>query len=399
MRLSQLLTVLGGSRPVTYLFRDEFTVDLAAGSVNGTYSSDGKSTRTVIDTENKLSISGGNLLIIPKAAPAYGNPALWYDTAVARAAGQLAVFKFRLPATDKTCVFGFDTDKTSTPGANGAIFGTSGLISQFDNNGGGANIGAYSAGYDYLLTLALRATGCDYFVQGGPEYPNQEFLWRSSLNNTAALYAALINNSASPTIDYMRVPETKWLPTPLLSDGFSAWGTSDGLGHAEGIAGGLGSGGSGKTWTSTRGAWGVVTNKAQASALDTGLALATHDSSNPNVMLDLTLTRAGGVAGAVLRYVDADNYIYAGHDGTNAYMVKRVAGVETTVATAAVAFGAGGLRVRLSGTGARMYWNNALVQAAVTVGDAALQTSGKHGLYTTNTGNTFDNAVVFAGGN
>jgi len=145
--------------------------------------------------------------------------------------------------------------------------------------------------------------------------------------------------------------------------------------------------------------WGISTAKAVCSALDGGLGIALVDTSNPNVILDAIVTRVGDNVGIVVRYVDADNYIYTGHDGTNAYLVKVVAGTPTTVATAAKAFGAGNVRVIISGTQIMMYWNGAQIGATfVTIGDAALQTSGKHGLITTNTGNTFDNVYCYARG-
>ena len=65
------------------------------------------------------------------------------------------------------------------------------------------------------------------------------------------------------TTNGIRVPVAKWLPTPLLSDGFgSAFGTSDGLGHAEGVAGGIGAGGSGVTLSNAGGTWSVSGGKA-----------------------------------------------------------------------------------------------------------------------------------------
>ena len=65
------------------------------------------------------------------------------------------------------------------------------------------------------------------------------------------------------TTNGIRIPVAKWLPTPLLSDGFgSAFGTSDGLGHAEGVAGGIGAGGGGVTLSNAGGTWSVSGGKA-----------------------------------------------------------------------------------------------------------------------------------------
>jgi lysophospholipase L1-like esterase len=73
----------GGTTPIVYLFRDEFTTDLAAGSVNGTASEPGPGMRTVTDTENKLAISGSVLACAgPKAAAAWGDPGVDWGAAI-----------------------------------------------------------------------------------------------------------------------------------------------------------------------------------------------------------------------------------------------------------------------------------------------------------------------------
>lgn len=59
----------------------------------------------------------------------------------------------------------------------------------------------------------------------------------------------------------VRIPFDLFLPSPICSDGFgSAFGTTDGLGHSEGIAGGIGSGGGGVAWTGST--WSVSGGKA-----------------------------------------------------------------------------------------------------------------------------------------
>jgi hypothetical protein len=51
------------------------------------------------------------------------------------------------------------------------------------------------------------------------------------------------------------------LPSPLASDGFSVSGTTDGKGHAEGVAGGIGEGGGGLAWQSGGSTWSVSEGK------------------------------------------------------------------------------------------------------------------------------------------
>jgi hypothetical protein len=56
------------------------------------------------------------------------------------------------------------------------------------------------------------------------------------------------------------------------------------------------------------------------------------------------------------------------------------------------------LRVVASGSAFRVYYNNAAVGTEQTISDAALQSGTAHGLYTTDTGNTFDDFTVYARG-
>jgi hypothetical protein len=56
------------------------------------------------------------------------------------------------------------------------------------------------------------------------------------------------------------------------------------------------------------------------------------------------------------------------------------------------------LRVTCEATKFRVYYNNAFIGSEQTISDAGLQSGANHGLYTTNTGNTFDDFVVRARG-
>lgn len=71
MKLSRqrLLTSVLKKRGITYLVRDLFTDTLSAGSVNNSSATPGPGTRSVVDTENNISI-GSNLLTFAKAKTA-----------------------------------------------------------------------------------------------------------------------------------------------------------------------------------------------------------------------------------------------------------------------------------------------------------------------------------------
>lgn len=60
-----------------YLLRDDFTTDLAAGSVNGTPAEPGPGVRSVVDTTSNISISGGKAIFASGKTPAsYNDPYL-----------------------------------------------------------------------------------------------------------------------------------------------------------------------------------------------------------------------------------------------------------------------------------------------------------------------------------
>jgi hypothetical protein len=204
--------------------------------------------------------------------------------------------------------------------------------------------------------------------------------------------------AAVMTSDYIRVPTPAYLPVPLASDGFvSTFGTTDGAGHAE--TSGVGSGGSGLTWTQQVGTWTVSSNRASASALSGSIAIATVPTGKADVLADVKVTRSAGQGGLVLRYTDANNYLYANHDGTNAFIKQVLAGVTTTLITAAATYSANAvIRVDLSGVTARLYYNNAFIGSTASI-NAAL-TATAHGLYVTDvTANlTVDDFVAYSKG-
>jgi len=249
----------------------------------------------------------------------------------------------------------------------------------------------------YDIAVILRApAGAFYLIRGGI-YAAWTLAWLNTIRAAANVYPGIITNSATFTADEIGIRTTRWLPTPLLSDGFGGtFGTSDGLGHAEGVTGGLGSGGGGVAWTAQIGTWANAAGVCGATALAGGIAIATAETTKADVLHSAKCTRSAGNVGVVVRYADADNYVYAIHNGTNALLVKRVATVETTLINAAATYAAGAvLRVIPDGTSFDLFYNNAKIGTTQTISDAALQTGTAHGLYTSNTGNTFDDAQAW----
>jgi hypothetical protein len=244
----------GSGTGVAYDFRDEFSTDLAAGSVHGTLSTSGH-TRTVVDTENKLSITGGALTFAGgKASPAYGDPGIWYP-AVTRVAGKMGIWQV-VGATNNICKYGFDSDTSGATVNPGPGLTVSSLDVYGYNNASVSHYRIVNGVVSYFLT-SMRTAGSFEFVKDTGNV--WKLIWGSSTGTNSPLYPAMTNYSITSTSSFIRIPSMRWLPSPLLSHAFASVVTpTAGDGHAETT--GLGSGGSGLTLTGST--WAVSSGKA-----------------------------------------------------------------------------------------------------------------------------------------
>ena len=91
----------------------------------------------------------------------------------------------------------------------------------------------------------LKAAGAAHLLKVANGYPL--LLYIGITSNDASYYPGIFataNHASIANFKPIRIPQTLWLPTPLLStSGAMTWPVTDGLGHAETT--GLGSGGSG----------------------------------------------------------------------------------------------------------------------------------------------------------
>lgn len=382
-----------------YLLRDEFATALAAGSVHNTSCEPGPGTRKLVELAVPVvSISGGRLVFGAPDAAAW--KPLFYIDAVTRTPGRLVVGNVRPVNNNRYHHFGFSSGILE--GSVGDIFYTN--TTSVQHRSGTLAITFSSTGLtggtDYYSIIALRSTGSYCFVKESGLWILKSVVGTGG-GSTATLYPSYSALTATSTMscDYLRNPATLWLPVPLLSDGFGGtWPTSDGLGHLEGVAGGLGAGGSNLSWVDSIGTWGIAGGVASASALVGGVAIATVELNRADVWCSCNLIRSAGNVGVVVRYIDSSNYVYAYHDGTNVKLVEVVATVATERGTAAKAYSASArLIVDVSGTTVRVYYNEAFQFAYASL-NAIFTTATKVGLYTTDTGNTFNDAVAYAKG-
>lgn len=380
---------------IRFLLRDDFTDTLSAGSVNNTLATDGVNLRTVADAELKISTSLGKLVFSSgKASPSQTDPMLSYPS-VTRAA-KLGLF-VKSATTNRTRP-GLRNALTGGGATQGAIFNVQGGNTIAVANGTtNPVVGAITSGTEYQYCIVCRLTGGFYLVRGGTQYPLATLLYPDKNGTTTPLYPSNSNYDGTPNMDTFRIHSPVTI-TPLASDAFArangALGNTGGGGSEE-------TGGSGLAWTDQAGTWGIATNAAACSALAGGIGIATVPCGSVNVIVECAVTRSAGNAGIVARYSDADSYIYAYHDGTNAHLNKvTAAGGDQSLINAAATYSAGArLILSLSGTAVRLWYNGALVGAQQTISDAELQTGTAHGLFTSNTGNSLDNFVVWARGN
>jgi hypothetical protein len=195
-----------------YTLFDSFSVDAAAGSVNGTFSDKSHSLRTVVDTENKLSISGGKLVFAGgKAAPAWGDPGIWYP-AEARVAGKVLLCNTE-GSTWNHSKMGFDTDTVGDSDVNFYLVATILIIDV------ALQVGAVAAAIPYSVAIALRTAGAYYFIKGGA-FTNWTLVWLNDINVAGVLYPVMNNYGSAFTADEPRVAKRRWLPEPIAYSTF-----------------------------------------------------------------------------------------------------------------------------------------------------------------------------------
>lgn len=375
---NQKSRLLGGGQRVTYLLRDEFTTDRAAGAVHGTAAEPGPGgNRTVTDTASRLSIAAGDLVLAGgKVFPAFGDPGLWYASE-ARAAGKIVGFQFAMVLDGR---FHAGWDINATGAADISAFYINGPAFYL-RPGTAVVLGALTYATDYQCAVVLKASGGDLFVRGGA-YTNWTLLYSDAQYAITPVYPVVSNYDANARVRYVVRPETLWSLTPLLADAFA---------------------GAGPTWTNRLGTFGAAAGVGAFSALTDGVGLTTVAVSTPDVLHDAKVTRTAGNAGVVVRWADASNYIYAYllNDGANKVTLRKVvAGTDSEVlAPTAITYAAGAvLCVIAAGTKFRVFYNNLNVGAEQTISDAGLQAATSVGLYSTDIGNTFDDATTRARG-
>lgn len=387
--------------PATHRLNDTFSTNRAAGAVHNTDPEPGPGgKRGVLDTNGKFSIADGALV---GASGAVGNfdPVLVYQNPVDRVVGQCLFVTITVSA-GRVQIGAVNAATLSTASLSGLRRGS------FDLNGTALAVAPASSGSiavgnvvlstTYEICIVFRAAGAWYFIKGGA-FTNWTLIWFDSVatDKTLYLYIANLGTTTAFTVSEIAAPLERFAPDPIASDGFSSWGSTDGAGHAEGIAGGRGSGGAGLSWTAAVGTWGASGGVAAATALSGGIAIATI-SATANILVRIRVTWVSGKAGLVLRRGGTTNYIYVVHTGTHIQVYKRILNSETSLFDGATTYVANAeLMVSIEGSALRVAYNGLLVTTQ-TISESQVASSPLVGVYTTSTDNTFDSLIVYGRG-
>lgn len=192
---------------LTFLFRADFNTDMAAPLPSPFNVEVGSF--TTVDTGNRLSISGGQLLAL--AGPSQPDPGIW-SQAISRVIGR-TLLAVTIPVSLAYNAVGFN----QTPGAAGpatGIYFFNGTLSA--NVLSGQSLGAYSIGTVYQIASSLRSIGSLEIVKGGA-YTNWTLVWVHTLQNQATLHATLHARApgANFNLDTLRVIDR---PAPFDTD-------------------------------------------------------------------------------------------------------------------------------------------------------------------------------------
>jgi len=382
-------------RKERWILRDDFLDTVLAGSVDGTQATPTGGARTASDLNTKISIGSG-VADFATGSQVNTSSIRWNVPAI-RSVGRSGFAKINTTALT-SFYFGFDNNGIGPPTDGMSLTSSNGNINAVANTAS-LVVGVFNIGSSIALCVIERLNGHFYFVKGGTLFPIWTLVYRS-ITGTAGVQPVLYVGAGTNTCtaDFVRVPLNIIDITPTASDAFTR---ADGL---LGLTGGGGSeedGGTGLVWTAQLGSWGVTSNAARPAGLSGGKAIATVEADSPNLLLEATIpVHAALNAGVVLRYVDVDNHVYAVITQSGfAYLIKRAAGVDTTLANVAITEDpAKRLVISADGTKFRLYYAEALIGAEQTIADAGLQNSRSCGVYSTSTGNSIDDFVVWARG-
>lgn len=203
-----------------YLIDDEFRDIRAAGAVDGTPSTPGRTERDSADTGSDLEIVRG-AAVITGGTGLWGDPYVGYDLAFTRVAGRF--FVVQATPADNVNRFAVAWQDALAGGINrweDAIYQVNALL-RITGNNASPEIAVITtvANTTYTLACILRANGSYWFGKGGT-WADWRYLGTIQDSAVTPLYVVVSGNSALFDTNFVRVPDTLWLPTPLAYSGY-----------------------------------------------------------------------------------------------------------------------------------------------------------------------------------
>jgi len=255
--IKALRGIIGGDG---WLLRDEFCDTRAAGSVDGTPADPGPGTREVQDTTPNMVVGSG--IASMTGILSWTDPTLSYEDSLARAVGRFFTAKVNMGAVN-TYAFVWSSD--NTPANIGAwrygvyISGVGNIRAVGTGATPDVGVGTIAAATDYrFLVLHASPLGCYIFIKGGV-YTYWTLLYKILEDSTTPVYPLVLARSGSLDVDFIRIPDTLWLPTPLAYDAF---GRGDGAIGSTEFAGPDSQPAPVEAWLSGGSTWAVSSNEA-----------------------------------------------------------------------------------------------------------------------------------------
>jgi hypothetical protein len=195
-----------------WLMRDEYLTDLGAGTVHGAPAEPGPGTRSLVDSQLKISASSRKLVISGGKTPAgQGDPAIYYP-ALTRSTGRAAIMAL---TRNTTGVFYFGYSASPSGVVNAHAFRVSTInVTPFDAGNAGDNVFILpSDGSPITGVLSLRSIGAFYITRLNDNPWTLQ--WVSAAGTQNPLHPACSSYSQAVQFDHMRACD---LPAPFDTD-------------------------------------------------------------------------------------------------------------------------------------------------------------------------------------
>lgn len=375
---------------------DKFTTNKTTEQLSSSSCEPGPGTRTktgnvLIDSEELRFTTAGEWF--------YLNPS------VLRVAGRVASITFSLVSNvaPNTVFFGSAVNnavKVTDFNYTGVQFTSASSITA--RVGGGAStsfvfFGSIVIGRKYTLYQVYRTSGQFLLLK---DHVTGEIALRhvDSVDNTGYLYIGVgMGSNSSFKVYKIYYEQNHFMIGSSVSDTFDRadgiLGTTDGLAQAD-----INSG-SGFEWIEQVGSFNISNSAARAATLTNGTAIATVEDIAPDQIILCKTTQSSGRVGIIIRYVDANNYIAAYYDGTNAKLEKVINGNATQVGVSITSNSKIDvmLKVLIKDTEIMMYYGDYGMSTTglYTIDDLIFSLATKFGVYSTSTENTIKNFVAY----